>query len=249
MAAFVQRKRLQLLVGAAALALVVGSSLPARLIRKAKVTMPEREAALAHDFATAPDGDIVAIQLRAGSLSTDVTFADIDTSDLSGGCKLLLDGEDPKALKKQGTEVGMTAREIAGKDSEGKKFKLSNHRGKVVLLTFWGHWCPPCRAMYPHERSLVSKLADKPFVLLGVNSDKDRDALTKVRGDEKLTWRSFWDDGGTNGPIARDWQIRGWPTLFLIDHKGVIRHRFVGAPQPAVLDKAIDDLLKEVSGR
>jgi hypothetical protein len=102
--------------------------------------------------------------------------------------------------------------------------------------------------MYPHERSLVSKMADKPFALLGVNSDQDREALKKVLVDEKITWRSFWNGGGTGGPISSAWQVRGWPTLVLIDHKGVIRQKWLGAPPGAVLDKAVEDLVKEAGG-
>src|SRR5206468_10813642 len=76
--------------------------------------------------------------------------------------------------------------------------------------------------MYPHERSLVEKLKDKPFVILGVNSDASRDLVKQVSEKEKLTWRSFWDGGSTNGPIASRWNVSGWPTLYLIDHNGVI---------------------------
>ena len=72
--------------------------------------------------------------------------------------------------------------------------------------------------MYPHERSLVKKLADKPFALVGVNSDKDRDELKEVLAKEEITWRSFWDGGSTDGPIAGRWNVRGWPTVYLIDH-------------------------------
>ena len=103
--------------------------------------------------------------------------------------------------------------------------------------------------MYPHERSLVSKLANKPFVLLGVNSDRDREGLKQVLVNEKVTWRSFWNGGSTGGPISRAWGVTAWPTLVLIDHKGVIRQKFVGSPGAAVLDKAIDDLLKEVGDK
>jgi hypothetical protein len=99
--------------------------------------------------------------------------------------------------------------------------------------------------MYPHERSLVSKLSDKPFALLGVNSDQDRQALKKVLVEQQITWRSFWNGGGTGGPISRAWKVQGWPTLYLIDHKGVIRHKWLGAPSGPILDRAIDDLLKE----
>jgi len=99
--------------------------------------------------------------------------------------------------------------------------------------------------MYPHERSLVKRLESRPFVLLGVNSDQDRTALRQVLLQEKITWRSWWNGGSTNGPISQKWQVQGWPTLVLIDHKGVIRQRYAGYPQDAVLDRAIDSLVKE----
>jgi hypothetical protein len=99
--------------------------------------------------------------------------------------------------------------------------------------------------MYPHERSLVSKLSGKPFVLIGVNSDPDRNTLKKRIDEEKLAWRSFWDGGSTAGPISSKWQILSWPTLVLIDHKGIIRHRRRGVPIPTEWNKAIADLVKE----
>jgi hypothetical protein len=102
--------------------------------------------------------------------------------------------------------------------------------------------------MYPHERSLVKKLADKPFVLLGVNSDKDREALKQTMEKEQITWRSWWDGGGTQGPIAKQFAVQGWPTLFLVDHKGAIRHKFIGNPGDKNLDEAIERLLREAEG-
>lgn len=100
--------------------------------------------------------------------------------------------------------------------------------------------------MYPHERSLVKKLADKPFALIGVNSDTDLEALKKVLEEEKITWRSFWNGKkGTGGPISAEWNVSGWPTLYVIDHKGILRHKWVGSPGDDVLDKAIDKLVAE----
>jgi hypothetical protein len=97
--------------------------------------------------------------------------------------------------------------------------------------------------MYPHERSLVKKLEGKPFALLGVNSDPDRNALKEVLDKEEITWRSFWN-GGTNGPISSAWKVQGWPTLYLIDHKGIIRKQWLGAPQGAELDRAVEILVR-----
>ncbi len=98
--------------------------------------------------------------------------------------------------------------------------------------------------MYPHERSLVKRLEGKPFVLLGVNSDP-KETLTQTIEKEKMTWRSWFDGGTTGGPIASKWNVRGWPTLYVVDHRGVIRHKWVGSPGDAVMDRSLDALVKE----
>jgi hypothetical protein len=100
--------------------------------------------------------------------------------------------------------------------------------------------------MFPHERSLVKKLESKPFALVGVNSDSDLKELQTVLKDENITWRSFWNGPqGPGGPIAKEWGVQGWPTLYLIDHKGVIRHKFVGGPNEEKLDKLIDEMVEK----
>ena len=100
--------------------------------------------------------------------------------------------------------------------------------------------------MYPHERSLVKKLSGKPFSILGVNSDKDLLALRETVVEERITWRSWWDDGSVNGPIQTSWQVLQRPTIHLLDAKGVIRYKNV---QPEGLDAAINELLAEVDGK
>jgi hypothetical protein len=100
--------------------------------------------------------------------------------------------------------------------------------------------------MYPHERSLVRKLADKPFALLGINSDINKEELKKVMEKEEITWRSFWNGPeGTNGPISKKWNVHGWPTIYVLDHKGVIRYKNVRGEK---MDEAVDKLLKEQEG-
>jgi hypothetical protein len=100
--------------------------------------------------------------------------------------------------------------------------------------------------MYPHERSLVKKLADKPFALLGVNSDRDRKDLKKVLEKEEITWRSFWNGGSPEGPISTKWNLQGWPTLYVIDAKGVIRAKFLGGgpENEKKIDERIEEFLK-----
>lgn len=97
--------------------------------------------------------------------------------------------------------------------------------------------------MYPHERSLVERLKDKPFALIGVNSDVDKKKLKERMAEEKITWRSFWNGPkGTGGPISEAWNVHGWPTIYVIDAKGVIRAKNV---RGTAMDKAIDKLVAE----
>jgi hypothetical protein len=98
--------------------------------------------------------------------------------------------------------------------------------------------------MYPHERSLVARLRNRPFALIGVNSDPDKEQLKKRMAQEKITWRSFWNGPkGTSGPISKAWNVRGWPTIYVLDHKGVIRYKGVRGER---MDKAVDQLLEEL---
>ncbi len=98
--------------------------------------------------------------------------------------------------------------------------------------------------MYPHERSLVKRLKDKPFALIGVNSDANKETLRPRMVEENITWRSFWNGPkGTSGPISEAWNVWGWPTIYIIDHKGVIRAR---NKRGEAMDEVVDRLLAEM---
>ncbi|MBQ12629.1 MAG: hypothetical protein CMJ45_13900 [Planctomyces sp.] len=97
--------------------------------------------------------------------------------------------------------------------------------------------------MYPHERSLVKRLANQPFVLIGINSDPKARLRTAMKSNN-ITWRSFWDGGKTGGPIASAWGVRSWPTIYVVDDRGVIRYKNVRGPK---MDDAVDTLLKKAT--
>ena len=94
----------------------------------------------------------------------------------------------------------------------------------------------------------MKRLSGKPFVLLGVNSDEDRQALKKAMKEEQITWRSWWDGGGRDGPIATNWQISTYPTIFVLDAKRVIRYVGVGGGGVDVeqIDQVVESLLKGI---
>lgn len=102
--------------------------------------------------------------------------------------------------------------------------------------------------MYPSERSLVKKLANEPFALIGVNSDRDRESLKKVIANEDITWRSFWNGGSQSGPISTAWRVTGWPTVYVIDADGIIRYRTVGANEAATT-QAIQECLDRLKAK
>jgi len=138
---------------------------------------------------------------------------------------------------------GKPAPEIDGVDLLGKRLKLSDYRGKVVVLVFWGSWCGPCMRELPHERELAERLKDKSFALLGINCDEDRSTALKVMETEHIHWPSWHDGAPETGPIVKRYHISGYPTIFVIDAEGNIRHKRIPGDY---LDKAVDELLREI---
>ena len=92
-------------------------------------------------------------------------------------------------------------------------------------------------------------MESKPFALIGVNTNGySAEKLKEVMDKEKLNWRSFAEkrgDEGGGGAISETFNLQGTPTLFVLDHKGVIRYRWLGSPGEARIDEAIDRLVKE----
>ena len=122
--------------------------------------------------------------------------------------------------------IGKVAPEIEGEDLDGQPMKLSSYRGKVVVLTFW--WLDYTEA--PDHRKLVERMAGKPFAFIGVYCDDD---LARGKAEvEKygITWPSFRDK--RDGPITKNWNVRSWPNVWVLDRRGVIRYRDVRWARP-----------------
>jgi len=137
--------------------------------------------------------------------------------------------------------IGRTAPDIVGEDTAGKPFRLSDYRGKVVVLDFGSqNYCSFCRDLIPQWRNLTKRLEDKPFALIGINADPDLAKLRTAQEAGGVTWRTIWD-GDLGGPIFGTWDVRSWPTVYLIDRRGVIRHKNVFGKE---LDQAVDALLE-----
>jgi hypothetical protein len=91
----------------------------------------------------------------------------------------------------------------------------------------------------------VTNLKDRPFALVGIHiGGLNAKQLKEVMAKEKINWRSFVDAGNAGaGPIAKKWNLSATPTLYVIDHKGVIRYKWAGAPGEKVIDAAVGKLI------
>lgn len=126
-----------------------------------------------------------------------------------------------------GVEVGQLAPDFKMKNLKGGLASLSQYRGKVVLVNFWATWCEPCRAEMPSMEELYSNYSRNDFEILAVSID--------TMGEPPV--RFFVEDFGFTFPVLMDdqftvndhYQVRVVPTTILIDRKGVIAHRVLGA--------------------
>jgi thiol-disulfide isomerase/thioredoxin len=138
--------------------------------------------------------------------------------------------------------VGKVAPEIEGEDLEGNKLKLSDYRGRIVVLSFWASWCGPCMQRVPSEIKLAERMKGKPFALVGVNGDAVKSDAKRAVEKESISWPSFWNKEGSDGPVPTIWNIHGWPSVFVLDAKGIIRYKDEGEDMDLINQK-VDQLV------
>jgi peroxiredoxin len=146
-------------------------------------------------------------------------------------------------VESAGLPVGQPAPDFTAQTVDGQTVHLADLRGKVVVLDFWATWCPPCRAMIPHEREMVKRLAGKPFVLLGISADDDLEDLRRFLAAEGMTWPNIQD--GPGGPIGKLYNVAFYPTVYVLDGRGVVRYKHV---RDRELEQAVEGLLAEGPG-
>ena len=137
--------------------------------------------------------------------------------------------------------VGKPAPEIELTDLDGKKVKLSQLEGKVVVLDFWATWCGYCVKMIPHTRELVKEMEGKPFVFVSISADDKKETVKTFLEETPMPWTHWFS--GPEG-IAEDWAGEGFPTIYILDAKGIIRKVIVGADSKAI-DKEVEKLVKQ----
>lgn len=126
---------------------------------------------------------------------------------------------------KEGIDIGNLSPDFELTTLDGKQAKLSQYRGKKVILNFWATWCPPCNAEIPDLEKFYSDFKDKDTVILGVDltqSEKSQESVSAFVRTNKITYPVLLDKDGT---AADTYRILSIPTSFIIDTKGIIRNK------------------------
>ncbi|MCX6557095.1 MAG: TlpA disulfide reductase family protein [Candidatus Aminicenantes bacterium] len=111
--------------------------------------------------------------------------------------------------------------DFSAKDISGRSIKLSDFKGKVVLLDFWATWCPPCRVEVPNLLDIFRKFKDRDFILISVSLDRDLQAARQFVKDKEMDWLHIIDREAGRA-IADLYQVEYIPATFLINRKGKI---------------------------
>lgn len=127
-------------------------------------------------------------------------------------------------------------------DLDGKEHSLSDYEGKTILLMFWATWCGPCRIEIPHLNALSKKYKDKGFVVISVSLDhKGVEHVKKFVTRAKIEYPVWMVNKDT---LLKYEGVPNIPTSYLIDEKGFMKVRLVGAHDKATFEHEIKKLLK-----
>jgi peroxiredoxin len=130
-----------------------------------------------------------------------------------------------KKIYEEVASVGKSAPDFAYPDENGKIWKLSDLRGKVVFINFWATWCSACKAEMPHKEALFQKMRGKPFQMLGMLFRDDPDNLIHYFKTQQVSPPTLISP---DNEAAKIFGITGVPETFIIDKEGVIREKIVG---------------------
>lgn len=129
------------------------------------------------------------------------------------------DGSPDKKPGATGLSVGTPAPDFELNDPQGKTNRLSDHKGKVVLIDFWATWCAPCRRELPLIQRIYDRYKDEGLVVLAISVDRQRGIVSSYMWENGYTFPVLLADS----QVRLTYKVRGIPALYLIDRQGSVR--------------------------
>ncbi len=148
-----------------------------------------------------------------------------------------------------GPRIGQVVPDFVLPRLDGKVLKLSNYRGKIVMLNLWATWCPPCIAEMPLLNTIAERYGAKGLSVVGIAGDENADDVRSFVQETPLRFDVLLDP---HGAVGTEYGITGYPETFLIDREGKLLVKFVGPlPHPGgqptpelvdVIDRALGSM-------
>ena len=129
---------------------------------------------------------------------------------------------EPEVQVPEGLEVGKKFPGFEVMDLSGQALSVAGFRGKVVLLDFWATWCGPCRQALPDVQATYQQFHSQSFEVIGISLDEDRKTLDRFIQQAGLPWPQYFDGGGWDNKLAKQYGVRSIPATFLLNQRGVI---------------------------
>jgi peroxiredoxin len=142
-------------------------------------------------------------------------------------CCLLLVAGSPTLAGQNLTPLpgAVPAPDFALPDTEGRLHRLSDYRGKTVIINFWTTWCPPCREEIPSMNRAWQQLRQEDVVMLGINMGEDEDTIFLFTADYPAEFPLLLD---RDGAVIARWPVKGLPTTYIIAPDGSLAYRAIG---------------------
>ncbi|RNB83751.1 TlpA family protein disulfide reductase [Brevibacillus nitrificans] len=141
-----------------------------------------------------------------------------------------------------GTQRGNLAPDFSLMTAEGEAIRLSDLRGKKVIVNLWATWCPPCRAEIPDMQAFYEANKDNGVAILGVNLTATETSVENVAAFVKTYGMTFPVLLDVDKEVGSQFQAISIPTSYIIDSRGVIREKFIGPMDQEKMEKMISSL-------
>lgn len=140
-------------------------------------------------------------------------------------------------------DIGSIAPDFSMQDINGNTIKLSELKGKVVLVDFWASWCIPCKKSMPHIIELYNNRADSSFTVIAVNVDEEKSKINEFANSINVTF-PFPVIFDKESKLPAQYNVEGMPTTIIIDKEGVIRFKDTGFTSD--VKEKMDSKIKEL---